>query len=259
MAIDGIEVGRGLVPRRLAVILAPLALLAGTALSQEAGPAIQHAPISQAVPGQPLTITATIQSAHGVFEPTAIFRRVGDPAWMKQALLPEGEGRFSVTLPGASVTSDLEYYLEAYDDDGNGPARAGGPDAPFRVAVAPAAPGSAAPAAKPAPAAAVSAPVPPPKGDWRPVLGWSALAAGGAALAGGVAFLLSANGQTAAAQASPSASVATKDLASASGASALSTTLFIGGAVLAIGGATLLLLHPQPASPSPDSGAFSSL
>ena len=54
----------------------------------------------------------------------------------RRASLPSGGGAYSATLPGATLTGNIEYYLETYDNDGNGPARAGSPEAPYHVAVA---------------------------------------------------------------------------------------------------------------------------
>ncbi|MHB1845559.1 MAG: hypothetical protein ACYCWW_12080, partial [Deltaproteobacteria bacterium] len=118
--------------------LAALAMgLSLPALAQDAapGPSIEHAPVVRAQAGQPLTLTATIRSGNGVFQPTVDFRRVGETTWSKVPLLPSGGDLYAATIPSASLGSDVEYYLEAYDNDGNGPARAGSPDAPFHVAV----------------------------------------------------------------------------------------------------------------------------
>ncbi|MHB8416985.1 MAG: hypothetical protein ACYDCL_02845 [Myxococcales bacterium] len=117
-------------------------LPATAALTQEAGtsmPGIEHTPVAKATAGQPLTLTATIRSSNGVFQPVVAFRHVGETAWAKVPLLPSGGDVYTATLPGATLASDIEYYLEAFDNDGNGPARAGSPDAPFRIEIGPAA------------------------------------------------------------------------------------------------------------------------
>ncbi|HUB08597.1 MAG TPA: hypothetical protein VMB50_16445 [Myxococcales bacterium] len=115
-----------------------LALPAAGALGQEgtAMPVVEHNPVTRAAPGQPLTLTATIHSSNGVFQPVVDFRHVGETSWTKVPLLPSGNDVYTATLPGATISSDVEYYLEAYDNDGNGPARAGSPDNPLHVTVA---------------------------------------------------------------------------------------------------------------------------
>jgi hypothetical protein len=112
-------------------------LVSGLARAQEAdGPSIEHQRVTQAQRGQPLTFTATIHSGHGVFQPLLYFRPAGTESWSKVPLLPSGGAAYAATLPAANVAADFEYYLETYDNDGNGPARAGSPKAPFLVAVA---------------------------------------------------------------------------------------------------------------------------
>jgi hypothetical protein len=111
-------------------------LASGLAMAQEAGPTIEHTPVTQAQAGQPLTLTATIHSGNGVFQPVVNFRSEGGATWSKVPLLPSSGGAYSATLPGANLTGNIEYYVEAYDNDGNGPARAGSPETPYRVVVA---------------------------------------------------------------------------------------------------------------------------
>ncbi len=138
----------------LGIALASLAA-APAALGQDgtAMPGIEHAAVTQATPGVPLTLTATIRSGNGVFQPVVAFRHVGETNWAKVPLLPSGGDVYTATLPGATLSSDIEYYIEAYDNDGNGPARSGSPDAPLHVTVAAAAPVVRLVNAQPAPGA----------------------------------------------------------------------------------------------------------
>jgi hypothetical protein len=46
-----------------------------------------------------------------------------------------GGDDFTATMPASVVTGDLEYYLEAYDQYGNGPGRSGGPNVPYQITV----------------------------------------------------------------------------------------------------------------------------
>ncbi len=167
-----------------------LLCLALPAAAQEApvGPALDHTPVVHATPGEPLTLTATIHSGNGVFQPIVSFRHVGEAAWVKVPLLPSGGDLYSATIPGASLGSDIEYYLEAYDNDGNGPARAGSADVPFRISVG----GGAAPfvstaARETSAQTAVQPPAPAPSAEAKKQTGVDGRTIGGvAALAVGV-------------------------------------------------------------------------
>src|SRR5205814_689538 len=101
------------------------------------------------------------------------FYRYGAGAFEKPLDMKAVKGQKDMWVANIPVKGDLvEYYIEAYDQYGNGPGRAGDPDKPFRVdttgeggAVA-AAPPPPAPAPKkaepPPPAPAPARKVPPP-------------------------------------------------------------------------------------------------
>ncbi len=235
-------------------------LVSGAAMAQEgapAGPTIQHAPVSQAQPGQPLTLTATIHSGNGVFQPTVYFRHAGEQNWTKVPLIPSGGDIFTATLPGATLSSNVEYYLETYDNDGNGPARAGSPDAPFQVAVAMAAPSRPAQAVASAPAAprsATTATV----NKQSPALSGKKLGAIVSAGVGVVGLAVGVVGwvqraQSVANQAAASASVEGKYI----GEIQNETILGVVGTVIGVAGIGVgaYLWFSSPASPSSPSGA----
>src|SRR2546430_8695933 len=46
-----------------------------------------------------------------------------------------GGDDYTATIPAAMTTSDLEYYVEAFDQYGNGPARSGAPNVPYALRV----------------------------------------------------------------------------------------------------------------------------
>ncbi|MHB8420370.1 MAG: hypothetical protein ACYDCL_20045 [Myxococcales bacterium] len=234
---------------KIAAFVALLALPgAGLARAQSAGPTIDHTPVTQATAGQPLTIAATIHSSSGVFQPVVLFRHPGEATWRKQELLAGTNGSYAMTLPGNAVDRDLEYYLEAYDDDGNGPGRAGSPDSPFHVAVV-------AGVAQPAPEAAVTALVETPSpGGWMPPAGWTGVGVGGAAIVVGAALLVIASNGLAAAQADPTAAGAFSKSQTAGGENTAGIVTLVAGGVVAIAGAALLLLphgHHVPPSGTP--------
>ncbi len=121
-----------------------LVLLSSAARAQELAPHLDHQPISKAVQGEPVVLRAIISSPIGrpIAEPTAFVRLAGVTRFSRVAMTPDATVRnlFHARLPEGLISGDFDYYLEAFDADGNGPARAGSPEAPFRVTVAAPAP-----------------------------------------------------------------------------------------------------------------------
>lgn len=165
-------------------------------------PTIIHIPITQALPQQELRIEAEIRDPSGVFEPSVSWRPVGDPSWRVVKLAPTGEkDKFRAALSPSDVTADLEYFIEAYDAQGNGPARMGNPGQPMQVkvkaaklivaAAPPKAPEPAAPVSAP-PAAVAPAPAPVEAG--LPIAPLATMGAGGLALVVGATLWFMASG-----------------------------------------------------------------
>ncbi len=117
---------------RFAFILA--AALASTAAgaADVDPPVIFHKPPAAAIVGQPLEIVAEIKDPSGVFGPTLYYRKPGT-AKFASAAMNEAGGKFSATIPATAVTGDLDYFIEAFDNEGNGPARKGTPEKPLKV------------------------------------------------------------------------------------------------------------------------------
>lgn len=112
-----------------------------------APPTITHTPPGMCPPSSvvgasppPCVIEATIVDDSGVFDPTLLVRLRGVQAFDRVPMKPVA-GRadiFSATVPAALVTAGgVEYLIEAFDLQGNGPARAGDEHAPL-VLLAPA-------------------------------------------------------------------------------------------------------------------------
>lgn len=153
------------------LLWAGLVLAAGAAQAADtAAPVLTHTPVTHAPVG-PLKITAKVvdesrifpqvffrQGGSGPFEPPSDLKRVKGSKDTYEALIPAKAG-------------PLDYYVECYDEYGNGPARSGSPEAPHRVEVgeeaaakAPAHPSPVMPAAeKVAAAEPAPAPAPAPK------------------------------------------------------------------------------------------------
>jgi len=135
----------------LLLLLLPLAARAGEA--QDLAPVLDHQPIRTAVAGEPLTVRARIVSASGkpIAEPTVLVRLPGVTSFSRMAMKADAAFKdiYLAELPGQHVLADFDYFLEAFDEDGNGPGRSGTAEAPHHVTVV----------AKPAPQ---PAPQPPP-------------------------------------------------------------------------------------------------
>ena len=79
-------------------------------------------------------IEATIVDASGVFDPTLLVRLRGVTAYERVAMKAvDGQANhYAAVVPAAlSVAGDVEYLIEAFDLQGNGPARAGDEAAPL--------------------------------------------------------------------------------------------------------------------------------
>src|SRR5207244_5888953 len=85
----------------------------------------------------------------GVQGAAVMFRHAGERGYRTLPMGNIGGDDYTATIPAARTTSDLEYYVEAVDQYGNGPARSGAPNVPYGVKVM-----DGSPAAVPAPAPA---------------------------------------------------------------------------------------------------------
>ncbi len=139
-----------------------------------APPAISHSTIAKAYKGAPIEINAKLVGDTGVSAAKVFFRHSGEHDFRTLPMGNIGGDDFTATMPASVVTGDLEYYLEAYDQYGNGPGRSGGPNVPYQItvtekpAIAPPAPGQPALPEKPQPHL-VKIPFSPNPGRW---VGW---------------------------------------------------------------------------------------
>lgn len=123
--------------RRLTLAAVLAASFALTARAEDTRPpVITHTPVATAAPGEDVVITASIEDESEVFAPTLYFRAPGASSYTSAALARR-DGVYTATVPAAT---DLEYWIEAYDEYGNGPAREGAPDRPHRIVLSGAGP-----------------------------------------------------------------------------------------------------------------------
>lgn len=170
-------------PAVLAGLAGPLMLAAGPALAAapDPTPLVAHEPLATFKKGEAVSIKARIRSPVGkqIFSPTAFVKAPGHkPA--RVPLLPiAGEiDSYAASIPANLLQGDFEYYVEAFDEEGNGPGRMGGPEAPMKVRAL-----STAPVERDA-AEALSAPIPAPARPWQRTAGIAGLSGGGALVAG---------------------------------------------------------------------------
>ncbi len=155
-----------------AAAIAALAFAAPAQAVDRQPPEIRHQVLFEAVFGEPVPVRASIIDESEVFEPTVFYRAAGAKDFSPLSMKKKGKADFEAVIPGSVSTADFEYFIEAYDAQGNGPARLGSADAPLRVkAVAQLSPeartATSSPPPPPPPAAQQTAlpPPPPPPSD----------------------------------------------------------------------------------------------
>src|SRR6266404_52892 len=115
-------------------------------------PAITHAAVTEALRGKPVEIHARLVGETGVQGAAVMFRRSGEKDYRTLPMGNIGGDDYTATIPASMTTTDVEYYVEAYDQYGNGPARSGSPNVPYAMHVADGAPPAVAAASAPPPA-----------------------------------------------------------------------------------------------------------
>jgi hypothetical protein len=124
---------------------APAQAAKGKKAVDTAAPTITHTPplaCPKPVPPAtdvPCAVEAVIVDDSGVFDPTLLFRLQGSAAYDRAPMKPrEGAADTYVGVVPAAVAAagDVEYLIEAFDVEGNGPARAGTEAAPLVLAKA---------------------------------------------------------------------------------------------------------------------------
>jgi hypothetical protein len=101
-----------------------------------APPAITHAAVAHAPKGKPVEINARLVGDTGVQNAAVMFRHAGEKDYKALPMGNIGGDDYTATIPAGMVTSDLEYYLEAFDRYGNGPARSASPSVPYSLKLA---------------------------------------------------------------------------------------------------------------------------
>jgi hypothetical protein len=114
--------------------LLPAVALAGEPSPVDTGPELRLAPLPDVSCGQPLQVEVGISDPDGVFDPRLYVRPHGGGRYAPVALREGLAGAYRAVLPAEDLQQGVEFYVEAFDGQGNGPARSGSPEAPHRVA-----------------------------------------------------------------------------------------------------------------------------
>jgi hypothetical protein len=97
-------------------------------------PRIIHSAVTTARAGRTLSVTAKILDESEVFEPTLFYRSVGAKKFTSAAMVKSGDA-YSASIPDAAMQGEVEYFIEAYDANGNGPSRFASDTAPQMIAL----------------------------------------------------------------------------------------------------------------------------
>ena len=99
-------------------------------------PRLQHVPILTARRSLPLRLVATItDDRSGVGLARACWRNAYERDFECHPLGNIGGTEYGIEVPARALTDYFAYYLEAYDNAENGPARSGAPELPHAVTV----------------------------------------------------------------------------------------------------------------------------
>ncbi|MCA9563527.1 MAG: hypothetical protein KC561_08560, partial [Myxococcales bacterium] len=107
-------------------------------LPPEAPPILMsHTSVQTADAGQPITLTATIVEGYGIRRVVLGYRIVGESRYRRNNMQLTSPTEFYATIPGSVTEPDtvieLEYYLEALDNEDGVIADAGTPNSPLRI------------------------------------------------------------------------------------------------------------------------------
>lgn len=203
-------------------------------------PTLQHDPLSTAPRQTELRVTADISDPSGIFGAVVLWRLAGETSYTSIDMKEESAGRFVALIAASKVTADLEYYVEAFDSNGNGPTRAGTPAAPLRARLV-----EALPAFDP------GAVVEPERGGGLPIGPLLVAGAGVVAAAVGAGLWFGASSTVADIDAKyqpgqPRLPVDGAATSSAIGTSRVGSVLMIAGGAAVAGGAAWFFLAPTP-------------
>lgn len=215
---------------------------------------IEHRPLESFPAGSAVTVKARMVSRTGqkIFEPAVFARPRGATDFLRIPMLPlqTAPEVFQASLPPELTRRDLDYFLETFDEEGNGPFRKGTPEAPLQASAILRAPPPL--PAEAMPTVATTRAITPAESSGRQTAGLVVVGAGGALVLGGaISGILALGDYNAEKSASTGGDLARYSTArSAAENESLAADLLIGAGVIAAAvGAYLLLTDDR--SPLP--------
>jgi hypothetical protein len=106
---------------------------AAKAAADTSPPKITHTPVDEAPAGKALTVNAKITDESEIFEPTLYYRQAGSKKFLSASMMKGEASNFTATIPETAMATEVEYFIEAYDVNGNGPARFASDKAPHKI------------------------------------------------------------------------------------------------------------------------------
>ena len=242
----------------VALLALAVALPAAAFAEDNAPPKIVHTPVTSASPGVALKITADIVDESGIFEPKLHYRAAGSPKYLTTSMVLESGSTYAGTITDTVLSGDVEYFLEAYDTLGNGPALFASEAAPQRIRVVAAPPVARLPEIAPpptsdpnkVPSSAVAGTAPSGSGTGMKVAAYSLIGVGVVGVVVGAVLGASVNTIAKEAQDEPTAKGAHAKEDSAKANTLGANVAYVAGGVLAATGVVLAVLPLFHSSPS---------
>jgi hypothetical protein len=114
------------------VLLSASSSLAAELMPADPGPELRLVPLPEVRCGQPLPVEVGITDADGVFDPRIYVRPRTTARFAPVVLRESGSGVYRAVIAAEEVQEGIEFYVEVFDGQGNGPSRSGSPEAPHR-------------------------------------------------------------------------------------------------------------------------------
>lgn len=114
----------------LAALVAVLPTRAHAQSGDDAPPIVAFTPCEVFQKDRPFTVAARFADESQLFEPKLVYRLVSEKTWKHVNFTREGDA-WRATIPKGELTGALAYFVEVFDENGNGPARVGSPETPL--------------------------------------------------------------------------------------------------------------------------------
>lgn len=98
-------------------------------------PRITHAPLATVPLGESVTIEAKIEDESPIFDPAVLVRFEGDDGFLRVPMTATEGGRYAAVIPISGKSGVVRYFIEAFDENGNGPSLVGSAEAPLSFAL----------------------------------------------------------------------------------------------------------------------------